>query len=85
MIHSYNDDYIVIYGREVDIRFRRLIMDWGFPYICVVCLANLTNEILICDLIRLGVIFLQEDSSTSPKSTTLSALRKPHSCYLELR
>ena len=55
-----------------------------YIYMCVECLANLASHVIICDLIRLGVMCLQEDSSTSPESITLSALWKPHSCDLEL-
>ena len=35
----------------------------------VVCLANLASHVIICDLIRLGVMCLQGDGSTSPGST----------------
>ena len=44
---------------------------WGAN---VVCLANLASHIIICDLIRLGVMCLQEDNNTSPESIVLSAL-----------
>ena len=54
---------------------------WGAN---VVCLANLTSHVIIRDLIRLGVMCLQGDGSTSPGSTSHNAPQKPHSCDLEL-
>ena len=50
----------------------------------IICLANLASHIIIHKLIRLSIMCLQEDRSTSPESTALGALWKSHSCDLEL-
>ena len=55
-----------------------------YIYIYVVSLANLASHVIISDLIRLGVMSLQEESSTSSESTGLGALWKPRSCDLEV-
>ena len=54
---------------------------WGES---VVCLANLASHIIVHDLIRLGVMCMQGDDNTSPRSTTHNAPRKPHSYDLKL-
>ena len=53
-------------------------------YVTVVCLADLVSRVIICDLIRLGIMCLQEENNISPESTTFGALWKPHSCDLEV-
>ena len=54
---------------------------WGAN---VVCLANLASYIMIYDLIKQGVMYLQEESRPSPESAALVALWKPYNYDLEV-
>ena len=50
----------------------------------IVCFADLASHVIICNLIRLGVMCLKGENNTSPESTALGALWKPYSCGVEV-